>query len=110
MNRLRIKELILISLLILTFSFSSKSQKVFEVKYKNEADVVIFITQNLYDADLKVYVTQYPSDVNGFRGIWYFTKYEYDADLKIYYTKYRSEANLIIYLTKYRSDAGWRKK
>ena len=100
-----------IVIIFLLFSAAmATGQKVFEVKYKSEADVVIYVTTYQSDADLKVYVTKYESDAKGMKGIWYFTKYESDADLKIFYTKYKSEANWVIYFTEYKSDAGCKKK
>jgi len=34
-------------------------QKIFEVKYKSDADVVVFITKYKSEADLQVFVTKY---------------------------------------------------
>ena len=55
------------------------SQKVFTVKYPNQADVKVFVV-----------------------------KYENQADLKVYLVKYSNQADLKIYFVKYENQAGWR--
>jgi hydroxymethylpyrimidine/phosphomethylpyrimidine kinase len=49
-------------------------------------------------------------NTKGVKGIWFFTEYGSDADIKIYYTKYKHEANWIIFFTQYKNEAGWKKK
>jgi len=41
--------------------------------------------------------------------LWYFTKYDYQADKKLFFTKHSYEADLKIYFVDYDYQAGWRK-
>jgi hypothetical protein len=43
-------------------------------------------------------------------GLWYFVKYESQAEKKIYFVDYESQADLKIFLVKYQSQAGWNNK
>jgi hypothetical protein len=95
---------------ILFLSVYGHAQQVYICKIKSDADIKVWITNYKNEATLKVFVTDYKSDAKGFKGIWYFTKYQSDAAWKIFYTKYKSEADIIIFFTKYKSEAGWVKK
>lgn len=68
-------------ILLVLFSFKMSAQKVYSVKYENQAD-------------LKVYKV----------------KYQNQADKKIYLVKYANQADLKIYFVKYENQAGWNDK
>lgn len=40
-------------------------------------------------------------------GLWYFVKYESQAQKKLYFVEYESQADLKIFVVKYESQAGW---
>ena len=59
---------------------------------------------------LKVFKLDYQSQAKGNKGLWYFTKYQSQANKKIFFVDYESLSDLKIFFVKYKSQAGWRKK
>jgi len=57
--------------------------------------------------DLKVYFVDYDSRACE-DGLWYFVKYDSQADKKLYFVEYESQADLKIFIVKYESQAGWK--
>lgn len=104
------KRLISVFALMLLLCFSAKSQTVYSVNYKSDADVKVYVAEYKSDADLVVYKCDYKSDAKGNDGLWFFVKYKSDAKKKVYFVKYKSDADLIIWFSEYKSDAGWRNK
>ena len=72
--------------------------------------IVIIIFCGLNARAQVVYSTDWKSEVDAGKGIWYFTQWKSEAKKIVYFTEYKSEADLIIYFTQYKSEAGWRKK
>lgn len=52
-----------------------------------------------------VYITSVKSEAQQ-PGVWYFTGYTKDADMKIYFTRWKDEADLKIYYTTNKEMAG----
>lgn len=52
-----------------------------------------------------VYVTSVKSEAAQ-PGMWFYTGYAVDADMKIYFTQWKDEADLKIYYTINKSEAG----
>lgn len=70
-----------ISLFIL-FPFWVQAQKVYSVKYANQADVKVFVVDYPNQADLKVYKVKYNNQAGKNDGLWFFTQYDNQADKK----------------------------
>jgi hypothetical protein len=104
----KMKVFILISFLLLT-SFCY-SQKVFSVKYSNQADVKVFVVKYENQADLKVYKVKYQNETGKNDGNWFFVKYQNLADKKIYFVEYENQADLKIFFVSYKNQAGWKNK
>jgi hypothetical protein len=49
------RKLLYLTLLTLGLSFKAQAQKVYSVKYENQADVKVFVVKYENQADLKVY-------------------------------------------------------
>ena len=86
----------------------SEAQKVFSVKYENQADVRVFVVDYENQADLKVYKVKYENQAGKNNGKWFFTKYENQADKTIYFVDYENQADVKIFFVKYENQAGWR--
>lgn len=87
-------------LLVLSLVFESPNTtadyKVFVTKNKNQADLIIFKTEDKYAA-------------KNTESIWYEVDSKYSADFSIRYVETRYQADLIIYFTKNKYEAGWKK-
>lgn len=101
------KSIFIIVLLISSWSFS---QKVFSTVYASQAEVKVFVVQYESQADLLVYKVDYESQAIANRGLWFFVKYESQANKKMFFVDYESQADLKIFFVKYQSQAGWRNK
>jgi hypothetical protein len=87
-------------ILFLLLSFSSKAQVVSYVKYKHEADLVVYEVDYKWQADLT-----YVETMNRFeakQGIWYVS--DRKEGVKLYKAKYKHEADLLIFRVGYRHD------
>ena len=58
----------------------ASAQKVFSVKYENQADVKVFVVKFENQADLKVYKVKHENQAGENNGKWFFTKYENQAE------------------------------
>ena len=87
-------------LLVMTVGIAS-AQKIYISPVRENAMLVIYITQNEYEADWVVMKTEYENQAG--QGVWFFTKWEKFSNLSIYITDKKYEANKIIFFTKYRS-------
>jgi len=83
-------------------------QKIYSVKYQNQADVKVYVVKYENQADLNVYKVSYENQAGKNDGKWYFVKYENQADKKIYFVDYENQADLKVYFVKYENQAGWR--
>ena len=68
--------------------------------------VLILVPSSLWGQ--KVFKVEYESQADE-DGLWYFVKYDSQADKKIYFVDYESQADLKIFKVKYESQAGWNK-
>ncbi len=89
---------------------SSFAQKVFSVKYQNQADVTVFVVGYENQADLKVYKEKYPNQAGDNNGRWFFTDYANQAAKKIWFADYENQAELTVFFVEYENQAGWRNK
>jgi len=76
---------IALALILLAISAASPAQKVFSVKYENQADVKVYVVKYENQADLKVFKVKYENQAGENNGRWFFTKYENQAKKKIYF-------------------------
>jgi hypothetical protein len=98
-----------IFMLVFIFNLVS-AQKVFSVKYSNQADVKVFVVGYENQADLAVYKVKYENQVGDNDGKWFFTDYENQAKKKIYFVDYENQADLKIFFVEYENQAGWKNK
>lgn len=99
---------IFLFLVVILMNFALNAQKVYKVKYANQADVKVFQVQYENQADLKVFTVEYQNQVGDNNGKWFFTDYANQADKKIFFVDYANQADLKIYYVKYANQAGWR--
>jgi hypothetical protein len=102
------KKFILI-LIISTLPLFIKAQKVYQVKSKNDANLIVYETKYKNDATLIVYKTNSANDAAKNSGQWFFTPYKSDAYYKVFFTQYKQTADVIVYYTKYKNEAGFKK-
>lgn len=89
------------------FSVSGYSQKVFSVKFPNQADVKVFKVDFVNQADLKVYKVDFQKQTESCDGNWFFVDFPNQADWKIYFTDFVHQAELKIFFVKFKNQAGW---
>ena len=59
-------------------------------------------------SDLKVFKVDYPNQVDGNKGLWYFVDYQNQSDKKIYFVDYPNQSDLKIFFVMYKNQSGWR--
>ncbi len=99
-----------IYIIFIFFSFSGYSQKIYSSQYEYQADVKVFVVDEMYQADLKVFKVKHEYQTKGNIGLWFFTDNSYESDKKIYFVDYEYQADLKIYMVKYSYQAGWKNK
>jgi len=57
----------------------------------------IFVTDNKYDAQLIVFISDDKFSAKDNSGLWYFTNDKYGADLRIFYINDKYDADIIVY-------------
>ena len=80
------------------------AQTVYEVQYKNQADVLVYEVDYPSQADIKYYVVQYKSQANEQKHHWYYVQYPSQAQYTIYWVKYKSQADTLVYRVDYPSQ------
>ena len=86
--------------LFLLLSFTSKAQVVSYVKYKHEADYVVYEVDYKWQADLTYVETMNRYEAK--QGVWYVS--DRKEGIKLYKAKYKHEADLLIFRVGYRHD------
>lgn len=96
-------KIIQITFLILIFG-SSKifAQKVYYTKFKNDADLVIFITKDKSKADLIVKKVSHDDEVKP--GFWKEAKLKADAELIVFISERNTTDVKKVYFTKYNDE------
>ena len=75
-----------------------------------EANVKIFVTPYMMDADVVVFKTPFLNNSIGNKGQWYVTGNPGEAMKKIYIIKHKEESDLKVYFTTNSAEAGWKNK
>lgn len=88
----------------------ASAQKVYSVKYENQADLKVFVVKYENQADLNVYKVKYENQAGDNNGKWFFTDYGNQAKFTIYFVEYENQADLKIYFVEYENQAGWRER
>lgn len=96
-----------IGVIIILHSIQIKAQKVYSVKYANQAEVKVFVVKYENQADLKVFKVKYKNQSGENDGNWFFVDNENQAEKKIFFVDYENQADLKIYFVKYKNHAGW---
>lgn len=80
---------------------------VYVVRYKMDADVVVYVTNNRQEADLYVATTTIGSYARQHDHYWRFVPYQLPSVIKVYFTTQRKEADVVVYYA--RSFLGWKR-
>lgn len=88
-------------------TITANAQKIYSTEYENQAQINVYVVDYPNQADLLVYKVDYENQARGNEGLWYFVKYENQADVKVYFVRYENQADLKIYFVKYENQAGW---
>ena len=98
----------LVFILILTFvSLPLFGGEIYVVKTKGDADVIVYLTEYSYEADIYVSITEVGTYAKKCDYYWMFVKYKLPSVIKVYYTQYKYEADVIVFFSTY--NAGWKK-
>jgi hypothetical protein len=87
-------------ILFLLLSLSSKAQVVSYVKYKHEADLVVYEVDYKWQADICYVITEHKYKAGG--GVWWIS--EEKRGIKLYKAKYRHEADILVFKVRYEHD------
>lgn len=96
------------TLIIMVGCNQLNAQIMYKVDDEYDADLKVYVTEYKSQADVVVYVTERQEKAKGDRGIWYFTEWKSEADKKVYFTDWKGEADLIIFYTDWEAEAGKR--
>lgn len=97
------RKIIQITFLILIFGCAKISaQKVHYTKFKNDADLVIYITKDKTKADLIIKKVSHNDEVKP--GFWKEVKLKADADLNIFISKQNTTDIKKVYFTKFEDE------
>ena len=88
----------------------AKAQMVYVTKNAGEATVKVYTTYYKDEADVVVFKTPFVKNAQGNKGQWHFTKFSGEADKRIFYTGYKAGADVIVYFTTEAKEAGWKNK
>jgi len=92
-------------LLLFTFSISfyfTNAQEIYITKYKNDADYIVYITNEKSISDWVIKKTLWRNQAKD--GVWYFTEWKNNAEVIIFITKEKSDADKIVYYTEWSTD------
>lgn len=87
-------------LVLSVLSFSVKAQVVSYVKYKHEADFIVYEVDYKWQSDICYTTTQHLYEAKG--GVWYVS--DKKEGIKLYKTKYKHEADLLVFKVGYKHD------
>lgn len=87
-------------ILFLLLSFTSKAQIVSYVKYKHEADLVVYEVDYKWQADICYTLSEYRYEAKV--GVWYIS--DRKEGIKLYKAKYKHEADILVFKVRYKQD------
>ena len=87
-------------ILFLLLSFTSKAQVVSYVKYKHEADFIVYDVEYKWQSEITYFITEHRYEAKG--GVWYVS--DKKEGIKLYVTKYKHEADLLIFEGMYKHE------
>lgn len=87
-----------------------EAQKIYITDYNSHADVKVFITKDLDEADLVIFKVDNQDAIGENEGLWFFCEEKKCADKVVYYVKFPTRAEMTVYFTYDRSLAGWKNK
>lgn len=90
----------IIVILLGLFSFNSQAQIVSYVKYKHEADFIVYEADYKWQADIVYVLTDKRYEAKD--GVWF--KSDKKDGIRLYRAKYRHEADLLVFRVKYRHE------
>lgn len=95
---------------IFVTSLSAYGQVVYKTQFVEDANVKVYVTQYKQEADVVVFKTPFIHNADGNSGCWYFTPYQGEANKRIFFMPSKDNSNLIIYWTNNKDEAGWQNK
>lgn len=87
-------------ILFLLLSLTSKAQVVSYVKYKHEADFIVYEVDYKWQSDICYNITKHKYQAGG--GVWWIS--DRKEGIKLYKAKYKHEADLLVFKVNYRQD------
>lgn len=87
-------------ILLLLFPLIGEAQVVSYVKYKHEANYIVYEVDYKWQADIAYVRTENRYEAKN--GIWYIS--DKKEGIKLYKTKYKHEADLLVFRVGYRHD------
>jgi len=96
---------ILLSLVLLSLRAFGGDMRIVKTKY--EADVILYVTQHKYEADLHAKVTDIASQSRQYDHYFRFVRYQTQNVVKVYFTNIKYDADVIVYYGTY--NLGWKK-
>jgi hypothetical protein len=104
------KKITLLFIFVLAFVVSANSQNVCPVDYEKQADVKLYVVNNLSQADLCVYNVNNEGMTDIDNGKWHFVNYENQAQMNVYFVDNENKADLKVYFVDNENQAGWKKR
>ena len=99
-----------LGLISLCNTAAAHAQTVFVAKHAKDATVRVYVTTYKGEADVVVFKTPFIKNAEGNKGQWYFTKFSGQADKRICYTDTKLNADVVVFFTPEIKDAGWKNK
>ena len=89
-----------IVILLGLFSFNLQAQIVSYVKYKHEADLIVYEVDYKWQADITYVLVNKRYEAKD--GVWYIS--DRKEGIRLYRAKYRHEADVLVFRVKYRHE------
>ncbi len=99
-----------LSIITLFAANSVNAQVVSETKSVKEANVKVFVTTYVSDADVVAFKTPFIKNAYGNKGIWYVTSTSGEANKTICYVPSKEIADVVVFFTPDSKLAGWKNK
>ncbi len=99
-----------LSILSLFAANAVNAQVVSETKFAKQANVKVFVTTYIGDADVVVFKTPFIKNAYGNKGQWYITTASGEANKTICYVPSKEVADIVVMFTPDSKQAGWKNK
>jgi hypothetical protein len=96
-------------ILLVIISKNSFCQIIYKEPYLYDANLKVYITENRFEADLIVFVVENEWEAQK-DGLWYFSEYRTAAKKTVFFVASRIESDLIVYFTRFKVEVGWQRE